>query len=142
MKALKWLAIALGAYVGLVAAFECLVGFFGNRQAQSGALSDERWIIITTLSGSGPKDTVIAGVEHDGHLYVAANHWPRGWYHRAIETPNVAVTRAGSSEKKEYRAVPLEGADRAAIEQVYVLPFAIRFLTGFPPREFLRLDPR
>ena len=142
MKALKWLGIALGAYVGIVAAFECLVGFFGSRQAASGAaLSDERWIVITTKDGDSAKDTVIAGVEREGHLYVAANHWPRGWYHRALANPDVLVRR-GAEEKKPYRAIPLEGADRDQIAQQYALPFAIRFLTGFPPREFLRLDPR
>ena len=33
MRAIKWLAIALGAYLALVVAFECLVGFMGKRQA-------------------------------------------------------------------------------------------------------------
>jgi hypothetical protein len=142
VKALKWLVIAIGVYVGIVVAFECLVGFFGSRQAASGApLSDERWIVITTKDGEAAKDTVIAGVEREGQLYVAANHWPRGWYRRAIANPDVFVRR-GSEEKKPYRAVPLEGADRAQIAELYALPFAIRFLTGFPPREFLRLDPR
>jgi len=140
MRLVKWLGILLVAYVGLVVAFECLVGFMGKRQAQSGVLSDQRWLVITTSDSGGSKETVIAGVERDGHLYVAANHWPRGWYQRALQNPDVEVTRGG--EKKPYRAVPLVGDEEARIASEYALPFAIRFLTGFPPRSFLRLDPR
>jgi hypothetical protein len=140
MRVLKWLGIALVAYVGLVVAFECLVGFMGKRQAETGAVSDARWIVISTSDSGGSRDTVIAGVDLDGQLYVAANHWPRGWYQRAIANPDVEVTRGG--EKKPYRAVPLTGDDEAQVAGKYVLPFAIRFLTGFPPRSFLRLDPR
>jgi hypothetical protein len=140
MRVIKWLVIALVAYVGLVVAFECLVGFFGRREAQSGVLSNEHWIVISTSDSGGSRDTVIAGVELDGHLYVAANHWPRGWYHRAIANPDVQVTRGG--EKKPYRAVLLSGDEEMQVAGRYVLPFPIRFLTGFPPRAFLRLDPR
>lgn len=140
MRLVKWLGVALVAYVGLVVAFECLVGFMGKRQAESGSISDPRWLVISTADSGGSKDTVIAGVELDGQLYVAANHWPRGWYHRAIQNPDVEVTRGG--EKKPYRAVPLTGDAEARVAREYVLPFPIRFLTGFPPRSFLRLDPR
>jgi len=140
MRLFKWLVILLVAYVGLVAAFEGLVGFMGKRQAESGSVSDPRWIVISTSDSGERRDTVIAGVELDGRLYVAANHWPRGWYHRAIQNPDVEVTRGG--DKKPYRAVPLVGAEEAHVAGEYVLPFAIRFLTGFPPRSFLRLDPR
>jgi F420H(2)-dependent quinone reductase len=140
MRLIKWLGIALVAYVGLVVAFECLVGFMGKREAQSGVLSNERWIVISTSDSGGSRDTVIAGVELDDHLYVAANHWPRGWYRRAIQNPDVEVMRGG--EKKPYRAVPLSGDEEVHVASQYVLPFAVRFLTGFPPRSFLRLDPR
>ena len=140
MKALKWLVIVLAAYLGIVVAFEGLVAFMGKRQADSGVQPGETWIVITTADGAGSKDTVIAGVEREGQLYVSANHWPRGWYNRAIANPEVEVARGG--EKQPYRAVPLEGEERDKIAASYVLPWPLRFLTGFPPRAYLRLDPR
>lgn len=139
MKATKWLAIALAAYVGLVVAFESLVVFMGARQADRGVRPDESWIVVTTTAADGSaKDTVVAGVESDGQLYVSSNHWLRGWYERALRSPDVKVTRGG--EKKACRAVPVSGAERERVARDYRLPWAIRFLTGFPPRSFLRLD--
>jgi hypothetical protein len=38
--------------------------------------------------------------------------------------------------------VPISGEERDRVARVYSLPFAARLLTGFPPRAFLRLDPR
>lgn len=141
MKAIKLLAISLAVYVGLVVGFESLVGVMGQRQASSGVLSGEKWLIITTTAADGAKrDTVVAGVESDGKLYVAANHWPRAWYHRAVASPDVEIVRGG--EKLARRAVQVSGEERDRIARDYPLPWAIRFLTGFPPREFLRLDPR
>lgn len=141
MKAVKWLAIALALYVGIVVAFEGLVGFMGSRQAASGVQSGEPWVVITTTDADGSaKNTVVAGVESGGQLYVSANHWPRGWYRRALANPDVEVARGG--EKSAYRAVPVSGEELARIAADYPLPWIIRLLTGFPPRSFLRLSPR
>jgi hypothetical protein len=141
MKALKRVALALAIYVGIVVAFEALVGFMGMRQAERGVEAGEQWLVITTTAGDGSaKSTVVAGVESAGQLYVAANHWPRAWYRRALEHPDVEVARGG--ERAGYRAVPVTGAERDRIAAAYRLPWAIRLLTGFPPRSFLRLDPR
>lgn len=141
MKSLKRLAIVLCVYVGVVVAFESLVGIMGKRQAARGLESGEHYLVIATTDADGStKATVIAGVESGGHLYVSANHWPRAWYHRAVEHPDVEVTRGG--ERKAYRAVPVTGDERARIAQTYHLPWLVRLLTGFPPRSFLRLDPR
>ena len=140
MDAFKWLVIALGAYLGLVVAFEILVVTMGARQAGRGLRPGEDWLVLTTAGADGERDTVVAGVESGGHLYVAANHWPRGWYKRAVENPDIEVTRAG--EKTRRRAVPVTGEERVRVARDYGLPWAIRLLTGFPPRSFLRLDPR
>ena len=83
---------------------------------------------------------MLAYVESDGRLYVAANHWPRAWYHRALKNPKVRVTRNG--EGADYLAVPVTGAELDRIRVEYRMPTVVRFLTGFPPRSFLRLDPR
>jgi hypothetical protein len=140
MDAVKWLAIVLGAYLGLVVAFEGLVVTMGHRQAGRGLQPGEDWLVITTADADGSNDTVLAGVESGGHLYIAANHWPRSWYDRAIKNPDIDLTRAG--EKMPYRAVPVSGEERVRIALDYQLPWVIRLLTGFPPRSFLRLDPR
>jgi len=141
MKFVKVLVIALAAYLGVVVAFESLVGFMGQRQANRGLHPGETWVIVTTRDADGTtKNTVVAGVESGGQLYVAANHWPRAWYNRAVANPDVEIARAG--EKGARRAVQVTGPERDQIAKDYELPFAIRFLTGFPPRSFLRLDPR
>jgi len=140
MQAVRWLLILLGIYLGLVVAFESLVAFIGARQASQGLRPGESWLVVTTTDAKGPADTVLAGVESSGHLYISSNHWLRGWYRRAVENPDVEVTRAG--ERRAYRAVPVAGEERDRISRDYPLPFPIRLLTGFPPRDFLRLDPR
>jgi len=141
MKALKWLGLALLGYVALVVAFEVLVGFMGARDAKRGRAGGDSFLVITTKRSDGaPSNTVVAGVESDGRLYVSANHWPRGWYERALANPEVEVTRGGGTAP--YRAVPLGTEELERVARDYQLPFAIRVLTGFPPRRFLRLDPR
>jgi hypothetical protein len=141
MKAIKLLAIALVAYLAIAVAFETLVSVMGSRQARNGVGPDEDWLVLTTTAADGSRhDTVVAGFEHEGRLYVAANHWPRSWYERAVAHPEVEVVRAGA--KAPYLAVALAGAERDRIAAAYTLPWPIRLLTGFPPRAFLRLDPR
>ena len=140
MKPIKWIAILLAAYVGLVVAFESLVVIMGRNQAARGLQPGEDWLVITTTDAEGSTDTVVAGVESGGQLYVAANHWPHAWYARAIENPEVEITRGG--ERLAHRAVPVTGEERVRIARDYALPWAVRFLTGFPPRYFLRLNPR
>lgn len=140
-KAIKLFVFTLGAYVALVVAFESLVVVMGQRQASRGVQPGEDWVVITTSDADGTtKDTVVAGVESEGHLYVSANHWPRAWYDRAVENPDVEIAHGG--QKTARRAVPVIGDERDRIARDYVLPWAIRFLAGFPPRSFLRLDPR
>jgi hypothetical protein len=141
MRVRRWIAIALAAYVASVVAFESLVGFMGSRQAERGVEAGEDWLILTTRDAGGARsDTVVAGVESGGRLYVSANHWPRRWYHRAVANPEVEVVRKGT--RTGFRAVPVIGAERDRVVRDYTLPWAIRLLTGFPPRSFLRLEPR
>jgi hypothetical protein len=133
MRAFKIVAIVIVVYVGIVAAFESLIGYF-----QPG---NDSTLVITTFDGAGtPHDRVVSRLESDGQLYVAANHWPRAWYHRALENPEVQVTLEG--EKGDYRAVPVAAAEHDRVDGENGLPLAFRFLTGFPPRYFVRLDPR
>ena len=133
MKTLKIAAIVLLVYVGIVVAFESLIGYF---QPTAGST-----LVITTFGGDRtPHDRVVSRLESEGQLYVAANHWPRAWYNRALQKPEVQVTLEG--EKGDYRAVPVTGVEHDRVDRENSLGVAFRILTGFPPRYFVRLDPR
>lgn len=133
MKVLKIVAIAILVYVGIVAAFESLIGYF---QPSGGST-----LVITTFDeGGGPHDRVVSRLESGDALYVAANHWPRAWYNRALESPEVQITMDG--EKAAYRAVPVTGAEHDRVDTEHALGVVFRILTGFPPRYFVRLEPR
>ncbi len=133
MKALKIVAIVVLVYVGIVVAFESMIGYF---QPAGGST-----LVITTFDGDRTAhDRVVSRLESDGQLYVAANHWPRAWYNRALENPEVRVTQDG--EMGDYRAVPVTGTEHDRVDDENSLPVGFRILTGFPPRYFVRLDPR
>ncbi len=133
MTAVKIIAIVLLVYVAVVAAFESLLGFF---QPAAGST-----LVITTFDPDGiPHDRVVSRLETDGHVYVAANHWPRAWYRRALRDPDVQATIDG--KKGDYRAVAVTGAEHERVEREHAHGLGFRILTGFPPRYFLRLDPR
>jgi hypothetical protein len=133
MKALKIAAAVILVYLGIVVAFESLIGYF---QPAGGST-----LVITTFDEDGtPHDRVVSRLESDGRLYVAANHWPRAWYERALANPEVQATLDG--EQRDYRAVPVAGAEHDRVDDDNRLGVAFRILTGFPPRYFVRLDPR
>jgi F420H(2)-dependent quinone reductase len=132
-RALRIAAIVVLVYVGIVVAFESFLGYL---QPTAGST-----IVITTFDRSGtPHDRVVSRLECDGRLYVAANHWPRSWYRRALENPSVQITVDG--ERGDYRAVPVAGEEHDRVGAENRLSVGFRILTGFPPRYFVRLDPR
>lgn len=132
MKIVKILVILALIYVGIVVTFESLIGYF---QPQS-----EDTLVITTTDADGEKNSrVLTTLETDGNIYVAVNHWPRAWYRRAKENPAVEITRGG--ETGNYMAVLLDGAEHDRVQAENPIPFVGRFLMGFPPRYFFRLDP-
>ncbi len=133
MKAVKRIAVVFLVYVGIVIAFESLLGYFQP--------AGETTLVITTTAEDGaPNDRVLSHLESNGQLYVAANHWPRAWYNRALENPNVQVTLDG--EKGDYLAVPVTEEEHDRVNGEHSLGMMFRMLTGFPPRYFVRLDPR
>ena len=132
MKAAKIVTIVVVAYAGIIVAFESLIGYFQP--------ADGSTLVITTFDSDGtPHDRVVSRLETDSQLYVAANHWPRAWYNRVLEKPEVHVTLDG--EKGDYRAVPVTGVEHDRVDGENSLGVAFRILTGFPPRYFVRLDP-
>lgn len=119
-------------YIGVVAAFESYLGYVQPE--------NQRTLIITTTDANGTtNDRVLASLESDGQLYVAANHWPRAWYRQALANPNVQVTLG--VEKSVFVAVPITGEEAVRVNSEHRHGLGFRILTGFPPRYFLRLDP-
>lgn len=132
MKAVKILAILALIYVGIVVAFESLIGYF---QPQ-----DQGTLTITTFDDDGTAhERVLSRLVSDGRLYVAANHWPRAWYRQALANPDVQVEMDG--RKGAYRVVPVEEEEFDRVNSEHSLGPVVRFLTGFPPRRLVRLDP-
>ena len=73
MKIVKILAIVVGIYAALVALFETWLGY-------SQPMAGNTIVITTTDDDGAKKDRVVSGLDDNGTLYVAANHWPRAWY--------------------------------------------------------------
>lgn len=133
MKPMKIFAIVILSYVGLVIVFETLLAIFQP--------TNESTLVITTTDADGQqRDRVVSTLQSDGKLYVAANHWPRAWYEQALAAPDIEVVLEG--ERSARRAVPVSGSEHEQVDSENSLPLFFRFLTGFPPRYFLRLDPR
>lgn len=133
MKAVKLIAILFLAYVGIIVAFESLLGYFQP--------AGQSTLVITTSDEDGTThDRVLARLESNGQLFVAANHWPRAWYKRALENPNVQLALDGV--KGAYLAVPVTDEEHDRVNGENSLGVVFRFLTGFPPRYIVRLDPR
>ena len=98
-------------------------------------------IVISTADAEGTSyERVLSPIDLDGQFFVAANHWPRAWYQRALENPNVRVTREGQTT--DYTAVPVNEQERERLVDESGFPLVAYFFTGFAPRQFLRLDPR
>lgn len=132
MKFVKIVAIGCLIYVGIVIAFESLIGYFQP--------AGQTTLVITTRDQAGTEnDRVLSRLESDGKLYVAANHWPRGWYNQALENPQVQVTM--DDETRVYLAVPVTGQEHDRVDSENSLGPLVRILTGFPPRYLIRLDP-
>ncbi len=138
-KIVKWSLAGLGviflAYVGSIVWFEAQLGMNQPQGSTS--------IVIATFNEDNERHDRVVRLERiDGQNYIAANHWPRAWYKQALDNPNVEVKMPGNDAFASYLAVPLEGAEEERIREIYSFGFEFRFRTGFPPRYFLRLDPR
>ncbi len=132
-KGIKLALILLAVYVGIVVLFESSLGFF---QPEAG-----NTIVIETFDAGGNGYTrVVSLLISAGNEYVAVNHWPRAWYRRLKETPRIGVTRDGG--QTIFGAGMVSGVEHDQVQADNPTPFAFRFLTGFPPRYFVRLDPQ
>lgn len=135
MKFVKGIALALLIYVGIVAAFESMIG---TLQPKAGAV-----LVLTTQAEDGTAhERVVSRLESGGQLYVAANHWPRAWYHRLLANPQVTVGIDGATGAYQAVAVEAGGDEHDRVAADNPVPPWFRFVTGFPPRLFVRLEPR
>jgi hypothetical protein len=133
VKFVKIIAIVIVAYVGVVVAFESLIGYFQP--------AGQSTLVITTTDEDGnTNDRVLSRLESGGQIYVAANHWPRAWYNHALENPQVQVTL--DDGQAQYLAVPATDEEHDRVDAEHSLGPAVRILTGFPPRYFIRLEPQ
>jgi hypothetical protein len=133
MQGVKILAILVVVYIAVIVAFESTIGYFQP--------SSQSTLVVTTTDAEGAAHArVIARLLSDGKLYVAANHWPRAWYHQALENPEIMVALPAEAPRA-YRAVPVTGAEHERVATDNPTGFGFRLLTGFPPRYFVRLDP-
>ena len=132
MKAVKILVVLFVVYVAIVALFESLLGYF---QPQAPGT-----LVITTMDADGaPHERVLSELESDGKVYVAVNHWPRAWYRRLQDQPNVRVARG--DQTGDYVAAVVDGDEHDQVAADNPTGMVFRILTGFPPRYFVRLDP-
>lgn len=135
---MKWIAIAATIYVAIVVIFETFLATAQPAMDDSGI----PLLVLTSTDSSGVEyPRRLARLETDGRLYVSAHHWPRVWYRRALENPEVRVSFDGT--EGEYTAVAVEGEEHARVAEVHPIPLPIWILMGMPPeRQILRLDPR
>ena len=137
MRILKWISIVAVAYLFLVLGVETWLGVFQPTLERTGF----PMLVITTTDSSGvARDRRLARMESGGQVYVSAHHWPRGWYRRALKNPEVQVEI--EEVTGDYIAVPVEGEEYARVVEEWPLPFRMRFVMGFAPRDLLRLDPK
>jgi hypothetical protein len=138
VKVLKWVGVVVAVYVVFVVAFETLfLGLFQPKLERTGI----PMLVITMTDDLGvSRERRLARFETDGKVYVSAHHWPRDWYSRALENPNVRVEIDGV--EAEYIAQPVDGEEFERVAAEHPLPLSALFLMGFPPpRDILRLDP-
>ena len=138
-KTTEWILVGFGAlsliYIGWVIEFEMSLGINQPQGRTS--------IVIATLNEDNERhERVLSLREVDGNHYIAANHWPRAWYHQALDNPNVEVKMPGEDVFLPFLAVPLDGVEETLLSEEYRLSARSRAQMGFPPRYFLRLDTR
>ena len=119
-KTTKWILAGFGAlsliYIGWVIEFEMSLGMNQPQGRTS--------IVIATLNENNERhERVLSLREVDGNHYIAANHWPRAWYHQALDNPNVEVKMPGEDVFLPFLAVPLDGAEDTLLREEYSLSF-------------------
>jgi len=124
-----WILLTYVAFVLLV---ECLI--WRLQPDMTGGIT----IHVTDRSGKEVQRN-LAGFEYDNRLYVSSNHWFRRWYNLALDNSAVDVTQDGV--RRPFKAIVVAGREQTSVSRVYKMGFILRFICGFAPSKFLRLDP-
>jgi len=134
MKILKRIVIGIViVYVLIVVVFESTLGYSQPEFDQT--------IVLTTYSDDGDAtDRVGSRIVTDDKLYVRVNHWPRAWFWRVQDSPDIKVTIDG--ETLDYRVVEVTGEEFDRVNASQPRGIVFRMLTGFPPTSIIRLDLR
>ena len=132
MKAVKILAVLVLVYVAVVIAFESGLGYFQPQNADT-------LVMISNDAEGNEYNRVLSRIESDNKIYVSVNHWPRAWYYRVLDNPDVKITYGSATT--DAVAIPITGAEFESVNADRALPLVFRVLTGFPPRRILRLEP-
>ena len=78
MEITEVLLIVVLLYVSFVARMEALIGFVQPNMDEG--------VRLTTIDAVGRRaERMLAGARFDGKLYIASNHWLRGWYRHVLE---------------------------------------------------------
>ena len=138
-RTLKWVGGIVGVYVVFVVLFESV--FLGYLQPSFEGGGIPMLDIVTKGDNGEPYQRRLARLtSSDGHVYVSAHHWTRGWYHELVANPEVSVEIDGVAA--DYIAVAVDGDEFERIAAEFPIPFVVRLLMGFPPaRDIVRLDP-
>ena len=127
----KILLILLIIYASSVVLFESWLGY---SQPQG-----EGMVTINTTSDEGlTRGRVVSLLKSGDNLYIARNHWPKKWYEQALSNPAITIESDGVTTN--YLAVPVTGQEHSRVDSDNPLSTFFRFLTGFPPRYFIRLE--
>ena len=135
-KALKIVLILAAVYVSIVVIFETWLGYSQPR-------GEDNLVITVTEDDGSQTERVLSLFESQDKLYLAANHWPRGWFRQVQKKPNVHIEFGGERAQLtgHYTAKPVVGDAHDRVLNDNRIPFFGRFLMGFPPREFLLIEP-
>ncbi len=138
-KLLKWVGGILGIYVVFVVIFETVYLGYMQPSFEEGGIP--MLDIVTKDDADNLNKRRLARFKSsEGHLYVSAHHWTRGWYHELVANPEVSVEIDGVAA--DYFAITVEGDEFDRVADEYPLSFVVRFLMGFPPsRDIVRLNP-
>jgi hypothetical protein len=128
--------VTLSLCIVALAGTGCMTAFAAFQPENIGG---ETIVLTSTDAEGNTYDRVLSPIDQDGQLFVAANHWPRAWYRRAMENAEVSATIDDATA--DYRAVRVTGVEEERVKTTNPLPFFFRVLTGFPPRHIVRLDP-
>ena len=124
LKYLKIIGVLVAIYIGIVVLFESLIGYY---QPAGGST-----LVITTTDADGAAhDRVLSRLDSDDKLYVAVNHWPRAWYHRTQENPEVQITM--EEETGDYLAVPVSDEEYDRLQSEHPRGVAGTLLMGVAP---------